>query len=222
MQYLYHENSGQSELLLSGDEHHYIFKVRRDKIGNIIALRNLTNSIVYFYEIVELSKKDARLELKEQKEVSIAAKKKLHIGWCIIETKNIEKMLPSLNEIGVARITFITCKRTQQNNKIDFDRLYRIILNSSQQCGRSEMMELDMVSSLKEFLNTNTDSYMLNFSTNHILNGKNIDTIVIGCEGGFSDDEIALFDSNKIIGFDTNLVLRSESAICAMSSKILL
>jgi 16S rRNA (uracil1498-N3)-methyltransferase len=222
MQYLYHENSGQSELVLSGDEHHYVFKVRRDKVGNVIALRNLRDNIVYFYEIVELSKKDARLQLKEQKLVVIKAKKNLHIGWCIIETKNIEKMLPSLNEMGVGKITFITCKRTQQNSKIDFARLQRIILNSSQQCGVSELMELDTSTSLIDFLNKNPTAYMLNFSANKVNDSLDIDTIVVGCEGGFELEEVAIFDMNKIVGFDTPLILRSESAICAVASKILI
>jgi len=62
----------------------------------------------------------------------------------------------------------------------------------------------------------------LNFSQNKIGSQSSIDTIVIGCEGGFHEDEVALFEADKIIGLDTPLVLKSESAVCAVASKLLL
>ncbi|WP_318532959.1 hypothetical protein [Sulfurovum mangrovi] len=37
-----------------------------------------------------------------------------------------------------------------------------------------------------------------------------------------TEKETALFSSEKIVGFDTPLVLKSESAVCAVASKILL
>ena len=49
-----------------------------------------------------------------------------------------------------------------------------------------------------------------------------IDTIVVGCEGGMTEDEVALFAPQRVIGFDTPLVLKSESAVCAVASKVLL
>jgi 16S rRNA (uracil1498-N3)-methyltransferase len=62
----------------------------------------------------------------------------------------------------------------------------------------------------------------LNFSENTIEAQSDIETIVIGCEGGFHEDEVGLFKSEDIIGFDTPLVLKSESAVCAVAGKILL
>ncbi len=63
---------------------------------------------------------------------------------------------------------------------------------------------------------------MLNFSENNFLSNEGISTIVIGCEGGFHEEEIALFNKSDIVGFHTPLVLKSESAACAVASKILL
>lgn len=223
MQYLFENQSGAKSIILTGDSHHYIFKVRRHKDGETIALRNLKNDTLYLYKISKIDKKEAILELIEEQELGVSAKKQLHIGWCLIDPKNIEKVLPSLNEMGVDKITFITCKRSQQNIKLDFKRLDRIVLNSSQQCGRSRMMEFDNVNSLNEFLEKYPDSYMLNFSQKHISqNGDDIKTIVIGCEGGFTDKEVALFDESRVVGFDTPLILKSESAVCTVASKLIL
>jgi len=220
--YLYHKEASKPQLTLTGDEHRYIFKVRRHKVDDTLYLRNLEDGLLHRYIITIIDKHSVILELQESKVVEIKAKKSLHIGWCVIDPKSIEKVITSLNEMGVDRITFIYCKRSQKSFKIDFKRLEKILLNSSQQSGRSEMMKLEMAEDLKSFLIQNPQSMMLSFSENKIGSQSNIDTIAIGCEGGFHEDEVALFKVESIVGFDTSLVLKSESAVCAVASKVLL
>ncbi len=222
MLYLYNAQAGKSPLTLEGDEHRYIFKVRRHKVDDILHLRNLEDGLLYYYKITDIDKSSVMLELQESITLDIQAKQKLHIAWCIIDPKSVEKVLPSLNEMGVDKITFFYCKRSQKNFKIDFKRLEKILLNSSQQSGRSAMMKLDMTESLEGFLKENPKAKMLNFSENNFITNMEIDTIVIGCEGGFTQEEVALFDIKDIVGFDTPLVLKSESAVCTVASKILL
>ncbi len=222
MLYLYHKDASQSQLTLVGDEHRYIFKVRRHKVDDTLYLRNLEDGLLHQYLITYIDKRSVTLELQESQTLEIKAKVPLHIGWCVIDPKSIEKVLPSLNEMGVEKITFIYCKRSQKSFKIDFKRLEKILLNSSQQSGRSEMMKLEMAEDIQSFLKENPTSKMLNFSENNFITNTNIDTIVIGCEGGFHEDEVALFKADDIVGFDTPLVLKSESAVCAVASKLLL
>ncbi len=222
MLYLYHSEASHQLLTLTGDDHRYIFKVRRHKMNDKLYLRNLEDGLLHTYVITSIDKRSVILELQESQVLDVKAKKSLHIGWCIIDPKNIEKVLPSLNEMGVEKITFIYCKRSQKSFKPDFKRLQKILLNSSQQSGRSEMMQLEIADDLKSFLNENPESKMLNFSQNNFVSNTIFDTIVIGCEGGFHEDEVTLFNAENIVGFDTPLVLKSESAICAVASKILL
>lgn len=222
MLYLYHKEASKPQLTLLGDEHRYIFKVRRHRVDDTLYLRNLEDGLLHRYLITYLDKRSAILELQESHILEIKAKVPFHIGWCVIDPKNIEKVLTSLNEMGVEKITFIYCKRSQKSFKIDFKRLEKILLNSSQQSGRSEMMELDMAEDLESFLTRNPQSKMLNFSENKIGPHSHIDTIVIGCEGGFHKDEVALFNPENIMGLDTPLVLKSESAVCAVAAKVLL
>ena len=223
MQFLYSEESGSSNIRLTGDEHRYIFKVRRHKADDPVFLRNLKDQILYKYRILSIDKKEAILTLESQSELRVQAKKSLHIGWCMIDPKSIEKTLPSLNETGVEKITFIHCKRSQKSFRPDFKRMKKILLNSSQQCGRSVMMELDYVESPALFLQNNPQSWILNFSDKNLSNyTEAIDTLIIGPEGGFCDEEISLFDSEKTVGFDIPMILRSESAVCAAASKIIL
>lgn len=222
MLYLYHKEAGKPQLTLVGDEHRYIFKVRRHKVEDTLYLRNLEDGLLHRYHITYIDKRSVNLELQESQPLEVKAKVPLHVGWCVIDPKNIEKVLPSLNEMGVEKITFIYCKRSQKSFKVDFKRLEKILLNSSQQSGRSKMMQLEMADDLESFLKVNPESKMLNFSENSVDSQEDIETIVIGCEGGFHEDEVALFKPENIIGFDTPLVLKSESAVCAVASKLLL
>jgi len=222
VQYLQHNEAGGSSLILKGDEHRYIFKVRRHREGETIALRNLKDDLVYFYKITSLDKKEAHLFLEKSEVLTVEAKRKLHIGWCVIDPKSVEKVLPSLNEMGVDSITFIYCERSQKSFNPDFKRLEKILLNSSQQSGRSSLMKLSMADNLTSFLEENEDAVMLNFSEQTLREGLNIGTFVVGCEGGFTVAEVALFKSENIMGLDTPLILKSESAVCAIASKLLL
>jgi 16S rRNA (uracil1498-N3)-methyltransferase len=222
VQYLQHNEAGRESLLLSGDEHRYIFKVRRHKEGESIALRNLQNETIYFYRIDSLDKKEAHLQLKKSEELTIKATKYLHLAWCVIDPKSIEKVLPTLNEMGVEKITFIYCKRSQKSFKPDFKRLNKILLNSSQQSGRSSLMKLEINNSLKNFLEKYPQTVMLNFSENILEKDSELEIALIGCEGGFTDEEVALFLSKNIVGLNTPLILKSESAVCAISAKCLL
>jgi len=221
MQYLYHPEASSLQLTLVGDAHRYLFKVRRHRAGEMIALRNLQDGILYHYLIEMMDKKTAHLLLQKQESLEIMAKKALHIGWCMIDPKSIEKMLPTLNEMGVTKITFIYCQYSQKSFKLDFKRLKKILLNSSQQCGRSVMMALDTVDSLKMFVENHPYAMMLHFSERAWNRQSVNDCFVIGCEGGFSQEEVKLFKKESIIGLETPLILRSESAVLVVASKIL-
>ena len=222
MQYLYNIEAGAKLLKIENEDYRYLFKVRREKKGSIIELRNLKDNILYHYKIIEVSKKDAILELIFAEEKEVMPKKSLTLGWCIIDPKVIEKSLPMLNEIGVTKIVFIKCAYSQSNFKIKKDKLLKILINSSQQCGRSRLMDIVFASSIYEFLQNYPQSYLLDFSDNYYSSSLEIDSIVIGCEGGISKDERELFENSKIIGLNSPLILRSQTAAIAISSKILL
>jgi len=222
MQFLYHKDAGAPTITIEGEEYKYLFRVRRKKVDSFVETRNLQDNKIYAYKVTSIDKKSAICTLAFGEEKPVSPTKSLHIGWCIIDPKVIEKTLPSLNEIGVSKITFIKCAYSQANFKIKKERLEKILINSCQQCGRSSMMQIEFANSIAEFLQKEPQSYLLNFSQNHIDSASDIDTIIIGCEGGLSKDERALFESKKIVGLNTPLILRSESAVCAVGAKILL
>ena len=222
MQFVYLENCGDANLTISDEVYRYLFKARREKIGAKVFFRNLKDTFLYEYEIISISKKEAMLNLLRKEEKVLESNKKLHIIWSVVDSKTIEKQLPYLNEIGVDKISFVYTDYSQKSFKLNLEKYEKILINSSQQCGRSSIIKLNIIDSFEDILSVYPDTYMFNFSDNFINNNKNIEIVLVGCEGGFSQKEILKFDSEKIVGVDSSLILRSETAVTVVASKLLL
>ncbi len=223
MQFTYDEFCGGNILEIKDEVYNYLIKARRHKIDDEIYFRNLKDENIYLYKIVLIDKKKAVLNLIFSEKKVLINQKKLHLGWCVIDPKTIEKYIPSLNELGVDKITFIYSDFSQKNFKINIEKLEKILINSSSQCGRSDIIKLDICKNLDEFLKNNKNIYFLDFSNKLIDEKKDeIKTLIIGCEGGFSKNEREKFNIDYVVGFESSLILRSETAIIAATSKIIL
>ena len=221
MQYLFDSEAGAETLGIKDESYRYLFKVRRHKIGEVVTLRNLKDDFIYFYEIKSVSKKEALLVLKDKKELIVKPERHLHIGWCVVDPKTAEKTLPMLNEIGVSKISFIYCQRSQKNFKINLSRIEKILINSSQQCGRSQMMKVEVLKSLEDYLKLYPKSALLDFDGKKMQKDM-FRSILVGCEGGFDKDEKRLLSDNLCYNLSTPLILRSESAVVSVASMVLL
>lgn len=223
MQFTYDINCGASNLEISEDTYKYLIKARRHKINDEIYFRNLNDNLIYLYKLISISRRSAIFSLISSEEKELENKKDLHLGWCLVDPKTVEKYLASLNELGVSKITFIFCEYSQKNFKLNIEKLEKILINSSSQCGRSSIIKLETCDSLEQFVKENEDTYFLDFSKTFVDEKKDdIKTLVIGCEGGFSSDERFTFNKDNIVGFDSSLILRSETAVIGASSKILI
>ena len=223
MQFTYEEFCGRDILEIKDEVYNYLIKARRHKIDDEIYFRNLKDNNIYLYKINSIDKKRAVLNLISTEEKILLNEKKLHLGWCVVDSKTVEKNITSLNEMGVDKITFIYADYSQKNFKINIEKLEKILINSSSQCGRSNIIKLEVCKNLEQFMKENSDVYFLDFSTLCVDDKKDeIKTLVIGCEGGFSQNERDKFNKDFVVGFNSNLILRSETAIISAGAKILL
>jgi len=222
MQYIFDAESGKSLLSIKDETYRYLFKARRHKLEDIFYFRNLEDNILYKYIVKDISKKEALLTLESSTVKVVEPVRKLHIAWCVIDTKLIEKYITSLNEIGVSKITFVYSQYSQKNFKPNLEKLNKILINSSQQCGRSSLMKLEICKNLQTFLKEYPQTKVLDFSDNKISQTSDIETILVGTEGGFSQSERELFSNDAAVGLNSNLILRSETAAISVASKILL
>ncbi len=223
MQFIYDKNAKNELLKIEDENYNYIVKARRHKLDDILDFRNLEDDFLYSYKISQIDKKSLYLNLLKKEEKIIENSKKIHLAWCVVDPKTIYENIASLNELGVDKITFVYSDFSQKNFKINFEKLEKILINSSSQCGRSSIIKLDIYKNIDTFIADNPDTYFLDFSQTSI-DSKVLDikTLMIGTEGGFSKRERELFNKNFIVGFSSNLILKSQTAIISATSKIIL
>ena len=223
MQFIYDKNAKNELLKIEDENYNYIVKARRHKLDDILDFRNLEDDFLYSYKISQIDKKSLFLNLLKKEEKIIENSKKIHLAWCVVDPKTIYENIASLNELGVDKITFVYSDFSQKNFKINFEKLEKILINSSSQCGRSSIIKLDIYKNIDTFITDNPDTYFLDFSQTSI-DSKVLDikTLMIGTEGGFSKRERELFNKNFVVGFSSNLILKSQTAIISATSKIIL
>lgn len=222
MKFLLHKNAGSDEVSVSGDDYKYLIKVRRHKAGDLIPMRTLKGlSEEYRYRLERTDGREAYFTLQSHHHSVVESRHRLHIGWCIVDPKTIEKTLPMLTELGVNKITFIHCRRSQQNFRLDFERFNRIMESSIMQCGRTSLIEFSEAPNLSTFLKSHPDAAIFDFGGEVLQSDEVLETVVIGCEGGFDESERKLFGDYRVRLFSSPMILRSETAAVAIASRLL-
>lgn len=230
MQFLYHQDGGESLLTIKEEDFNYLFRVRRLALGDTIKIRNLRDSFLYTYVVEEVQKKHAILSLYQNEQsistsnLSQKAALSLHLLWAIIEPKIIEKTLPMLNELNVARISFFYAQFSQAQFKLSLERMHKILIQSCQQCGRTTLMNLEVHRSFDDICKLYAPFYAFDFGGEDISCFQHKDTqsteqgirIIVGPEGGFSSQEREKFGG--ILTLNNGTILRSESACVFLAS----
>ncbi len=220
MQFVYDENASQELLTIKDENYRYLFKARRLKVGQTVEFRNLRDDVLYTYLIEDIGKKEALLRLQDKKKSTKTDLKNLHLIWCIIDPKVIYSTLPMLNQIGVSKISFVYCDRSQKNFKIDLGKVQKILINSAQQCGRMDLMEIEVLDNLDDVMKKYNSFAVLDFGGE--TSWQEISSCLIGCEGGFSEQERQRLQSSYKIGLKTGLILKSETSALTIASKLLI
>ncbi|WP_053828042.1 RsmE family RNA methyltransferase, partial [Helicobacter heilmannii] len=155
MRFVYHPQAGAPTLNLEDQTYTHIYLSRRTKATQELILRNLKDDNLYTYQPLSVQKHRATLELVSAKAQPNRPTQGAHLILALINTKNIEKVLPYLNQMGVAKISFFMAAFSQRNERLDktkLERFERILTASCEQCGRSDLMPLEVLRDLKSVL----------------------------------------------------------------------
>ncbi|MDU7692658.1 MAG: RsmE family RNA methyltransferase [Helicobacter sp.] len=217
MKFCFHELASDAHLELRGEAFNHIFNARRAKKFKELALCNLKDNYLHFYTISELSRSSAKLILKNSQKIVQNLVPK-HIIWALVESKVIEKTLPFLNELGITKLTFFRSQRSQ-NIELDFNRLNKILIQSCEQCGRLDLMNVELLENLEQVFLHYKNCILLDFSGDLNADFSDIKSIIIGPEGGFSGSELELAQTKaKIMRLDNPLILKSQTAVIFAST----
>ncbi|MDZ4758369.1 MAG: RsmE family RNA methyltransferase [Bacteroidota bacterium] len=147
----------------------------------------------------------------------------LSIAVSVLKTnERMEWMLEKLTELGVAKISFIECKRTERN-KLNLERMQKIAIAALKQCKRSWLPVIEGVMSYEKYMQQEFvgEKYIAFCDAKEYIkfNAQKSATILIGPEGDFNESEIVLA---KAQGFKPILIskqiLRTETAAMAIAA----
>lgn len=179
------------------------------------------------YSITEITKKTCSLVRTEQ-HASYIPSQQITLCLSLIKKDNFELAVQKATELGVTSILPILSSRSEKKN-LSMERLHKIIVEASEQCGRGDIPTISDVTPL--------DTALLSISHQQVpillmqggkpliveqvnLRTKNKEIFLfIGPEGGWSDEDLTLFEKYSLEKYSLGkTVLRAETAaICALS-----
>ena len=211
-----------SRLIIEREESRHLVRVLRKKVGDTIYVTN-GKGILFTTKIDVINKNNTELKIINSKKES---KTKFHINIAVAPTKNndrIEWFIEKSTEIGINTISTILCEKSERK-KIKMDRLEKISISAMKQSLQLHKPIIQELVSFEEFIKNckSEDKFIAHckeskklFLNNCRLKAKTI-SVLIGPEGGFSDNEIELAEKHGFISVSLgNNRLRTETAAIA-------
>ena len=208
-------SESQDEIVVNENDSKHIIKSYRKNIGDIIKFTNgdgLLAETKIIYKGKKIKVKILNILKKKREKISI------HIAISPLKNPSrFEWFVEKATEIGVNQITPIVTKYSEKK-KVNYERLERISISSLKQSSQFFKPQINEIENFSEFiLNNQEQKIMANLKTKKFLKKDSIVSnnlcLMIGPEGGFSDDEIQEARDNKVteISLGENR-LRSETA----------
>lgn len=200
---------------------HYIGRVLRHAAGDAVQLFDGSGQ-EFLGELVEVSKKSVRVELRESFAGLAESPLRLHLGQGLSRGERMDWAIQKATELGAARITPIVSERCEvrlKDERADKRTAHwrQIAISACEQCGRSVLPQIDAPVSLAEWLQATEADLKLVLHpvaeplASHARPGSL--AFLIGPEGGLSDAEV---EQAKAAGFHAARlgprVLRTETA----------
>lgn len=221
MQLVYATDYLSGELCsLNKEESAHIVKVMRMKEGEEVFLSNGRGDM-FVCEIADANPNHCTLRIKSRTESNDKRDFRIHLA--IAPTKNISRiewLLEKATEIGIDEITFLLCEHSERK-VVNMERMDKILVSAMKQSIKSYKPVLNPLTKFKDFVACSTEDYKLlaycgqeeKHSIKDSCKPKASYLILIGPEGDFSPQEIALAKENGF-SFITlgNQRLRTETA----------
>ena len=219
-----------AKIKMNEDASHHMVHVLRMKNDDVVYV---ANGQVQYEAKVYIEGKEVFVVCGDEKEDHSKTAVEIHLGMAMIKKDKWDFLLMKAAELGVTSIVPFFSKRCvvkakEENSAKKMTRYRKILQEACEQCKRSSLVELHEMSTIKQCRDLlQADVKLISYesadvSSQHIKDVlakyPNIKSaaIVIGCEGGFSEDEVAFFEEAGFIRVSLGgRILRAETAAMA-------
>jgi 16S rRNA (uracil1498-N3)-methyltransferase len=226
-----------SKVVITDQQAHQILRVLRLRAGDrVIVLDN--EGWEYEVVLVAINKSQLTFELIDKRRAKGEPQTRIILYQSMLAREKFEWLLQKCTEVGVCRFTPVITQRSlvRKSDTVGpakLERWQRIITEAAEQSHRGLIPEIDRpigftecLSRLSEFdlvliASLDEDSKPLGKCLEECGKPKNI-ALLIGPEGGFTDDEIRLAYENGAAAINLGpRVLRTETAAMVASALVL-
>ncbi|KGP63985.1 16S rRNA methyltransferase [Legionella norrlandica] len=216
-------------LELSPEAGQHVAVVLRMKPGDQITLFNGDN-YEFKATIESVRKKQVLVSIGSAAQISRESPLSVHLAQAVSKGERMEIVMQKSVELGVSRITPVITERCQV--KLDKERMAKkmhqwqnIVISACEQCGRNKVPVVYYPEPLEQFLRKTREDLKLILHPasnktwrNYSIQAANI-ALIIGPEGGLSDEEIKLTGEYGFLPLSLGpRILRTETAaITALS-----
>lgn len=217
----YYNGEIQDYIEISEDYNH-IVNVMRLKVGDNLTVFNGSN---YNYEtkIVEINKKSIKCKVINKNENKIK-NSNVTVFQALLKGEKLDYLVQKLTEINVEKLVLFESEFTISKWKEDkLKKLEKISIEACKQCGRSVPLKVEFLKNVESVIKTfNCFDYIIfayEKSDNSLKNtlkklNNNKVCLIVGSEGGFSENEANLICDNKNVNCVSlgETILRAETA----------
>lgn len=206
---------------------HQWTRVLRYEIGREVELFNNQDEDK-LYKITKIGNDAVHLELITQLEPKLPLSN-LYLCFALLKKDKVEWVLQKGTELGVRHFVPMLTDRTEKTG-FDIERAEKIVIEASEQCGRSDVprvrepMKLDtIIDELNEkvtlYVAEQGSPQMPSASWRTNPQSRQAVGVLVGPEGGWSDNEKQLFNDKNIEHIAlSNFTLRAETAAIAAAT----
>jgi 16S rRNA (uracil1498-N3)-methyltransferase len=217
---------------LQGTEFHHLAHVMRARIGDRLTVFDGLGTEAGA-EIVGLSKSGISLRLGVRRRDSLPTEPEIMLATAVPKVERFRWLVEKATELGVARlIPLQTARSVVAPGAIKLDKMRQAVIEACKQSGRNRLMEIDPLTSWREFVGTSVRA-----SRTFVADPTGLPVpdlaemrqkresllLIVGPEGGLTDDERreAIEAGARPVTLGPR-ILRIETAALAMAAVFLL
>ncbi len=213
-------------ITLTGPEAHHLLHVMRAAVGMELTLFDGHGS-EFTANITRLSRNDVECEVFAEERIDRERSAPFTLAVALPKGDRQKVLVEKLTELGVTRLVPLVTERSIADKTAGgLDKLRRLVIEASKQCGRNRLMEITQPIAWGEYVTTAVSPQRVIAHPSGELNeqlSSGVETIAaIGPEGGLSDAEVELAIKSgwQCVALGPR-ILRIETAAIALAAKLI-